>query len=414
LFGFGYATIAGGGLAVRVRLSFLVLVSLGVSSAQTQLAAEDQQRLDRILANQGNTERLACDISESHPFLDYTFRFAAGYLIDCPVRIFGGEAAAIFTYVRVTPERGVPVTLGDHFDIPAMPEDLRSRVNVRHVNTEIDFTGGFGVGEGRYTVDLILCDKTDRVLRKHWRMTATRSHAERATDLTLPPNTVGPLFVNRWDGKLIESKPGLRLTVLLDATPIFQFARKLHSMDRILLLDSLYSLLKQAPCTSVQLIAFNLDQQQEVFRDNRFGRLGWYALEQRLSELELGKVSYKVVSHPDGWSDLLAQLVNEQIALPQSPDAVIFLGPNTRIREKLISPLLPRKSEMPAFFYVEYYPPWARGNEMPDAVAYVTKELNGQILKVHSPAELAQAIRKIETQLAASRDRFELTPLGSR
>ena len=34
----------------------------------------------------------------------------------------------------------------------------------------------------------------------------------------------------------------------------------------------------------------------------------------KINELELGKVSYKVVSHPDGWSDLLAQLVNEQIA----------------------------------------------------------------------------------------------------
>ena len=46
----------------------------------------------------------------------------------------------------------------------------------------------------------------------------------------------------------------------------------------------------------------------------------------------------------------------------------------------------------------------------PDAVAHVTRELNGQILKVHSPPELAQAIRKIEAQLAPSRERLAALP----
>ena len=257
------------------------------------MTPEDQHRLDRILAHPGKLDRLACDVSEARPFLDYTFRFAAGYFIACPVRIFGGEANTIFIYIRVTPDRGETVTLRDSFGIPAMPGDLRPRVNVRQVSTEIDVSGGFGVGEGRYTVEIILCDEGNRVLRKHWRITAARSRAEQSTDLTVKPNTVVPLFVNRWNGRLRGPRQGLRLTVLLDATPIVPFARKLHTQDRILLLDSLYSLLKETPCSLVQLIAFNLDQQQEVFRDSHFGRLGWFALEERLRELELGKVSIR-------------------------------------------------------------------------------------------------------------------------
>ncbi|HWF45630.1 MAG TPA: hypothetical protein VG168_01385 [Bryobacteraceae bacterium] len=393
-------------------MSILLPVLLGFLRAQTPLTPEDHHRLNRVLVNEGKPDHLACDVIEAPPFLDYTFRFAAGYFIDCPVRIFGGEANTVFIYVRVTPDRGETVMLSDSFEIPPMPDDLRPRVNVRHVNTEIDFSGGFGVGEGRYTVEVILCDKSNRVLKKHWRIRAFRSRAEQATEVTIKPGSVSPLFVHRWNGKLRQPEQGLRLTVLLDATPIFQFARKLHTQDRILLLDSLYSLLKETPCSSVQLIAFNLDQQQEVFRDNRFGRLGWYALEERLRELELGKVSYNVVSHPDGWSNLLAQLVNEQIGAPQPPDLVVFLGPTTRLHKKPILPLAVRKPEAPEFFYVEYYPPWTRGGEMPDAVAYATKALDGQIFKIHSPAELAQAIRKIYAQSGASRGRLAMSPAG--
>ena len=72
------------------------------------------------------------------------------------------------------------------------------------MNTEIDFTEGFAVGEGRYKVDLIVSDKTDRVLRKTWRIVAARSHAEHAAELTVPRNTVRPLLVNRWNGKLLD------------------------------------------------------------------------------------------------------------------------------------------------------------------------------------------------------------------
>jgi hypothetical protein len=378
------------------------------------LTPEGQHRLDLILANSGKPERLACDVSQAPSFLDYTFRFAAGYFIDCPVRIFSGEADTVFIYVRVTPDRGETVTLGDSFEIPAMPDDLRPRINVHHVSTEIDFSGGFGVGEGRYTAEVILCDKSNRVLKKHWRIVAFRSRAEQATAVSVKPGSVTPLFVHRWNGRLRSPKQGLRLTVLLDATPIVQFARKLRQHDRILLLDSLYSLLKETPCSLVQLIAFNLDQQQEVFRDNRFGRLGWYALEERLRELELGKVSYKVVSHPDGWSDLLTQMVNEQIGAPRPPDAVVFLGPTTRIHRKPTLPLTPRTARSPEFFDVAYYPPGEEGREFPDALAYVTRALDGQIFKIHSPAELAQAIHKIYAQLMASRGEVAMSPTDSR
>ena len=79
------------------------------------------------MANPAKPQRLACEVSESHPVLDYTFRFAAGYVIECPVRIFGGEAT---DNLPRTPglrlKAASSITLGDHFDIPAMPEDFKT------------------------------------------------------------------------------------------------------------------------------------------------------------------------------------------------------------------------------------------------------------------------------------------------
>ena len=93
---------------------------------------------------------------------------------------------------------------------------------------------------------------------------------------------------------------------------------------------------------------------------------------------------------------------------------VVFLGPTTLLYRKPVLPLTPRKPGTPEFFDVVYYPPWTEGDEAPDAVAYVTRALDGQIFKIHSPAEFGEAIRKIYGQLAASRGRLAISEGGSR
>ena len=82
-------------------------------------------------------------------------------------------------------------------------------------------------------------------------------------------------------------------------------------------------------------------------------------------------------------------------------DAVIVLGPHMRFLDRPPQKLLPsRTAKAPRFFYIEHIPVWLLGREFPDVVEYVTKSLDGTNFKIHSPAELAHAMQKIQAQVS--------------
>jgi hypothetical protein len=203
-----------------------------------------------------------------------------------------------------------------------------------------------------------------------------------------------------WTGNLEKSGAGLRVTVLLDTAPIFPFATKLRAWDRSFLLSALSSVLAQINSESVKLIAFNLDQQKQIFRENDFQPVTFSDLGQAMRSLELGIVSYEVLQRREGSLELLSQLANAERAEESPADVVIFMGPHTRFTEKMQRELLqPSKSGSPQFFYLEYIPPWMRGAEFPDSIEYLMKAMDGTNLKVHSPNELASAMQRIVSQV---------------
>jgi hypothetical protein len=193
----------------------------------------------------------------------------------------------------------------------------------------------------------------------------------------------------------------LNLTILLNAAPMDPYATKLRAWDRALLLDSLASLLKQVGFKSVRVVAFNLDQQREVFRDSSFDQTSWSKLSTALRDLELGSVSYHVLTRQQGWSDLIQQLIREQINTAEPSDAVIFLGPTSRILSRIPREYLPREKGLrPRLFYLDYCAYWVRNSEFSDSLAHATRDLGGRIMRIHSPGELAKAIHEIQSDLS--------------
>lgn len=292
----------------------------------------------------------------------------------------------------------MPIILGEGFKLPAIPPLLRARIDLRHFNTEIEFSGVFAVGEGEYPVELVLADDHNRYCERRWKVRAARSHGDEVIPVSMKPNTAAPVAIPRWEEKQAAAGKRLRVTVLLDAAPIDPASLKLRAWDRAFLLDSLSSLLRQLPCETVRVVAFNLDQQREVFRQDRFDGLAFPKLSQALQDVELGTVSYHVLEHEQGWSELLANLVNAEVTSKEPPDAVIFLGPATRITRKVPEELFTaRTSRTPQFFYFEYFSNY--GNDYPDTVNHLTTAWNGKVFRIHSPNELAQGIQKMQEQL---------------
>jgi hypothetical protein len=264
---------------------------------------------------------------------------------------------------------------------------------------EFEFSGGFSMGEGTYRVDLLVIDSSTRVLKKRWEVKAARNHDERNVQVAMPPMTVSSLYNRSWDGKMAADGKGMRVTILLDAAPRDPRATRLRAWDRAMLIDSVSSILRQIPTESVRLVAFNLDQQRELFRDDQLDRPGLMRLSRSLRELELGTVSYGTLKNHHGWAAMLSGLTNQETAAEEPSDVVIFLGPMIRNGEKIPAELFTAgKSRRPHFYYFEFLPMWHRGSEFPDAIVHVTAACGGTTLKIHTPGELGQAIQKLLDQ----------------
>lgn len=386
------------GRAVCVFAAFTALVN-----AQSLITGDTAANVNRALAEGVKGDALKCSVKPIQPFLDFAFRFNAGFVASCPVKEFGGQESSMIAYLRITPEGRPPVVLARGYRLPAIPPSLAKKIQVKHLKTEFETSGGFVLGEGRFTVDLLLVDNRSRFYQKRWEMEAKRTRREKSVPLAVAPNTAAAFPANSWSGKPGGSRaPGSRLTVLLDAAPINPYAIKLRAWDRSFLLGALSSLLRETPAEDVRLIAFNLDQQREIFHQDHFNAEGFAKLSRTLENLELGTVSYKALQK-SGWAELLARLVNQEISRPDPSESVVFLGPSTRTIDKVPpTMLLPRKSDSPQFFYLEYFPVWRGGSEFPDAIHHATNACKGTVLKIHSPGEFADAMRKVNERMQMS------------
>lgn len=385
----------------RQLLTALLLLFAVRAHAQGPLSQEDSERISQALRGKMQGEKLPCEVNQVKPFLDFSFRYDSGYVASCPVNAFFGKESTLISYLRVAPLERQAIVLAEAFRLPAIPENLKAQTKLSRVRSEVEFSGGFAVGEGQYEVQILIVDNLGRSYEKHWRLKVARRRSERNVELAMQPSTAAPLStahfrVNTTPGK--DEAP--RVTILLDAAPIYPFAQKLRAWDREFLLSAVSSVLRTNSYKSVKLVAFNLDQQREIFRTGDFSHPDFQKLSDRLRTLELGTISYKVLGETKGWAELLASLVNEEAAMAERSDAVIFLGPTNRIGAKVPTSMLRVKGQsQPRFYYFEYYPQWLRGREMPDAIHHLTDDCNGRIMRIHSPSELAQAIQKVQSEI---------------
>ncbi len=355
---------------------------------------------ERLMAREDGGGKLNCRVQTYKPFLDFAFRFEAGYVVRCSLAQFQGKEAVIEAYTRVRPVNGTPVMLGDRFHIPAMPQERRPDFNWGRFHDEAEFSGVFAVGEGEYQVSIAVGDNQQRAFQKNWTIKVVPHGKESKTPLTMKPDTVASTAVPPWHGHPENTESGPHITVLLDAAPVFPFALKLRAWDRAFLLTSLASLLRQVNASSTRVLAFNLDQQRVIFRDEDFRRGSFRKLVESLQTLELGTVSYKTLQRQVGWLEVLTRLMNEEERISHSSDAVIFLGPTNRIMEKIPREYLEScQSFGSRIFYFEYFP--YVGAEFPDAIHQLTNACHGNVYKIHTAAEFAEAIEKVQRRIQA-------------
>ena len=371
---------------------------VAAARAQLPLSSEDAKAVAPLF-DSSTQNTLKCWLERWNPSLDFAFRFVAGYATECRLSQFRGKSTLLVTYIRITPEGRPPLLFESAYRVPEISPEMKQAIggDLRKLNNDVGLSGAFAVGEGEYFLELLVKDDQNRAYRRHWKLRVAASQSERGVALAIKPLAVESVERARLQTVFAPQRgENLRLTILLDAAPMNPYQSSLRAWDRAFLLETLYSVLRQTPHKSVHLVAFNLEQQREVFRSDEFDAAAFRDLHRALEEVELSSISVNALRKHDSPKFLVA-LANEELAAGRS-DAVIFLGPSARMATEVTEgALTEEKADAPQFFYFEYFP-WP-GAHFPDSIDLLVKSAGGKVFPIHSPAQLDDAIDKMLVRL---------------
>ncbi len=376
-----------------IASSVLIPALLGLLDAQTPFDPVKYPRFAAWFDAPRGPESLSCEARPIPPHLNFGFHFVSGYMGRLPLKGYEGSGHRFAILTRVTPDdSGKPSYFSQLFYMPTLPGKTAA-------NVEMD--GAFFIGEGGYRVDWLIADRAGQVCRKSWHVTAKLSRGDRELSTSLPPGGVGPLRYEPWTGvpeKRLEEFPvARRMTVLLHVAPLSMRRLKLHPYDQTMLLSSLLSLLQRTPFTEIKLVAFSLDQQKEIFRQENLDGEGWDRLVKAVTNLDLVTVPVSVLQHRTGHVDVLKGLIAEELKSERRADAVVFLGPAARQAEKLRFEDEEEAGKPDArFFYLQVKPEWNRGTEFPDVISNAVHALAGKTFHIYTPHDLFRAIRDLK------------------
>jgi hypothetical protein len=344
-----------------------------------------------IFERQPGEAELRCDVTPIRPTLNYSFRFQAGYRLETPAAQFTGKGHAWAIVIRITARAGdrKPVYLVAGQRLPEVPN---SRLSLHS-------GGGYLLGEGQYDVAWVMQDERGRVCRKTWPVDVHLSHSERSVKVAMPRDTV-------WDFSLRgarllpstdEDMAAVRLTVLLNAAPLQPRRTHLRTGDIGTLLSAVTSLLERTRVRQVRLVAFNLEQQKELYRNPDFMLRNMPDVAQAMNAIDLNTVDFEVLKNRHGTVDLLTTLLNQELHESPPSDLVLCIGPMSRYIDRVPSGVFERSPEGgPRFLNFELLPGSFAVSTLPDVIRNAMSRLGGKTVLIRTPGDFAKAIEKLK------------------
>ena len=378
-----------------------ILIFVAVWNASAQRVADPARIPERWKSfERGAGSKLTCRVHPIQPRLNLGFRFQTGYSIEVPMRQYSGAGHWWSVIFRVTPEAKErdPVWFVSRRRIPvgAGQKGLA------------EFGGAYLVGEGRYKVDMLLVDDSDRVCATGWKMRAKLNDQVRNARPGMSPGAVDDMSLRR-SGHFPSMRDGVEsganVSILMHVAATLPNRVRLQSYDRMVLMSALGSILERLPARNVRLTVFNLDQQKELYRTAELSSTSFHEAIEALNGLELGTVDYGTLRNRTGHVDLVSELLNRELAADNRPDLIIFLGPLAHWTGRVSDEELP-SGNLPPLYNIQLRP-WRflPSGLQADTIESTVRKLGGRTKQVYSPQDFAEAIQEVERLLSTNRAR---------
>jgi hypothetical protein len=370
---------------------------------------------DLAVFESGETRKdLPCTVTPTpgKPVLGFDLRFHAGYEVTIPLKDLSGGENMLNILFRVEPQnhRDQPVYFAQHIRVPVIDEDAKGEAYLQ---------GAFDLGEGQFHVDWLMRDRSERVCSFSWDSEAAIPPKDRPMTLSVAPGSIeradGEQFKEEPPVQRVASEPPLNVKFLVNFAPQNSLSAALQPLDTTALVSILRSIVRDPRIGKFSLVAFNMQEQKVVYRQEDVDRLDFPALGEAVNTLNLGTVDLKRLSEKHGDTDFLAELVRNEVVANRKdhPDAVIFAGPKVLLDSNLPQDALKEAGDVDfPVFYMNYnlYPqavPWK------DAISRTVRFFRGYEYTITRPRDLFVAVSEMVTRIVKSRNGRQSSSISS-
>ena len=335
-----------------------------------------------ILDSDESKKDLACTVTPVKPILGFDLRFHSGYDIVLPLREIAGDGDALTIIFRVTSSsaKDSPYYFSQKYSVPEIDADAKG---------DAYLGGGFDIGEGDYHVDWMMRDRIERVCSSSWDITAALK--DQHMKLPIAPNTIDAssdeFFREEPPVARLKPEEAFKVKILVNYAPQHGYASSMQPIDTSALVSILRNISREPRIYKFSVVAFNMNEQRVVYRQDDSDHIDFPKLGKALSSLKFGMIDYKKLTDRHSGSDFLSKLVVEELGHCNA-DAVIFAGPKIGLDDDVPADSLKALATVPyPVFYMNYNLTPAQ-NPWRDPIGNVVRHLRGYEYTIARPRDL--------------------------
>jgi hypothetical protein len=345
---------------------------------------------------------LACTVNPSKPVLGFDLRFHAGYDVTIPLKDLAGGENSLNILFRVEQQNRPdhPIYFMQHVRVPRLEDDAKGEAYLQ---------GGFDLGEGSYHVDWLMRDRAERVCSFSWDSEAALPVKDRSINLAIASGEIqradGEQFKEEPPVQRVSNEPPLSVKVLVNFAPQNASSAALQPVDTSALVSILRSISREPRIGKFSIVAFNMQEERVVYRQEGVDRIDFPALGAALGSLNLGTIDLKRLGEKHGDTEFLSGLVRKEVcSSPGRPDALIFAGPKVMLDANVPQDALKEAGDVNfPVFYMNYNlnpqaVPWK------DAISHTVRFFRGYEYTISRPRDLWFAVTEMVSRIVKSRN----------
>jgi hypothetical protein len=339
-----------------------------------------------ILETQEIRKDIGCTVTPVKPTLGFDLKFHTGYDVAVPLKELAGDDNVLTMIFRVTADGKPddPLNFSQRISVPRIEEDSKGNAYLQ---------GAFDVGEGKYHVSWLMRDRGERICSFNWDIDAALPGRDKQMALDIAPGVIQAADkepfkqeppVARQDG----AGP-LNVKVMVNFAPQEASSATLQPLDTNALVSILRSIAREPRIGKFSIVAFNMQEQRVLYRQQEASQIDFPALGEALKALNLGTVDFRLLAQKHGDTEFLANLIANEIKTDaDAPDAVIIAGPKVMVDAPVPPEALKQLGDV-AFpvFYMNYnLNPQA--NPWRDAIGSAVRYFKGIEFTITRPRDL--------------------------